>query len=188
MLIRPTRRRMMVTLGAAMLSVPLVSAFDELPETDPTGEGPAYKPGAPEKDDLLEPGLEGTPLLLTGRVLSTKGEPLSGAMLDFWEAKMDGHYDFTGYTLRGKVRAGKDGRYHLRTVVPKPYNNDMGNRTAHIHVKAGAPGHGLITTELHIKGLARNYTDFAVRPSLQLVLRDHKDGKASEFDFVLRHA
>jgi protocatechuate 3,4-dioxygenase beta subunit len=188
MLIRPTRRRMIVTLGAAMISVPLLSAFDELPETDPTGEGPAYKPGAPEKDDLLEPGLEGTPLLLSGRVFNTRGEPLSGAMLDIWEAKMDGHYDFTGYTLRGKVRAGKDGRYHFRTVVPKPYNNDMGNRTAHIHVKASAPGHGLITTELHIKGLARNYTDFAVRPSLQLVLRDQKDGKAADFDFVLRHA
>src|SRR5579859_3169652 len=53
MLIRPTRRRMMVTLGAAIVSVPLLSAFDELPETDPTGEGPAYKAGAPEKDDLL---------------------------------------------------------------------------------------------------------------------------------------
>jgi protocatechuate 3,4-dioxygenase beta subunit len=188
MLISPTRRRMMVTLGAAIFSVPVLSAFEELPETDPTGEGPAYKPGAPDRDDFLEPGLDGTPLVLSGRLLNTHGEPLAGAVLDVWEARMDGHYDFKGFTLRGKVHSGNDGRYHVRTVVPQAYNTDMGNRTAHIHVKASAPGHKLMTTELHIKGLARNYTDFAVRPSLQLVLTDHKDGKAAQFDFVLRHA
>src|SRR5271154_4229689 len=119
MLIRPSRRTMIVTLGAAVFSVPMLSAFNELPETDPTGEGPAYKAGAPEKDDLLEPGLAGTPLVMSGRMLSTHGEPLADAMLDIWEARMDGHYDFAGYTLRGKVRADKDGHYRFRTVVPK---------------------------------------------------------------------
>jgi protocatechuate 3,4-dioxygenase beta subunit len=187
MLLQPSRRQILATLGTALLPV---SAFANgtLPVTDPSSEGPAYKPGAPEKDDLIEPGLGGTPLVLTGRVLNVHGDPLSHALLDVWEAKMDGQYDSSGYTLRGKLYTRADGTYRLRTLVPKAYKAGDGYRTAHIHLKVSAPDHRLITTELYVKGEPRNYDDFLARPSLQLVLASAGEGKQASFDFVLGHA
>jgi protocatechuate 3,4-dioxygenase beta subunit len=186
MLIRPSRREILALLG----SIPtVVAAGQRLPETDPTSEGPAYKAGAPFKDDLVEAGLAGTPLLLTGRVLSTGGDPLPGAVLDIWEANMEGRYDTEGYTLRGKIKAGRDGLYRVRLLVPKAYSTDGARyRTAHIHVKAAAEQHSLITTELYVQGDPHNYDDAGPRPSLQLALESAREGKKAAFDFVLRHA
>ena len=185
MLIRPSRREVLAYLGSSPI---LLRAGGRLPETDPTSQGPAYKPGAPFKDDLVEPGLGGTPLVLSGRVLSTSGDPLSGAVLDLWEANMSGVYDESGYTLRGKVRADRQGVYRVRLLVPKAYSTGGGYRTAHIHVKASAGDHGLVTTELYVQGEQRNYDDFGPRPSLQLALRPAREGKTAQFDFVLPHA
>jgi hypothetical protein len=45
-------------------------------ERDPTPshiEGPYYKAKSPQRSNLVEQGMEGTRLLLSGRVLSTKG-------------------------------------------------------------------------------------------------------------------
>jgi len=181
------RRRLLAALGPAALTVPgIFGAKTKLPETDPTGEGPFYKPGAPERADLITTGVRGTPLLLTGRFLNTHGELLAGAILDVWEANWDGQYDNEGFTLRGKLQADRQGRYRLRTIVPKAYSTGGQNyRAAHIHVKASAPGHRLITTELYVKGDARNYQDFGVRPSLQLVLEGPSEARTASFDFIL---
>lgn len=185
MLIRPSRRQILACLGATPL---LFAAGRRLPETDSTAEGPAYKPGAPFLDDLVQPGLGGTPLLLSGRIFSTLGDPLPGAVLDFWEANMSGQYDQSGYILRGKVRADNQGLYRVRLLVPKAYSTGGGMRTAHIHVKASAGRLSLVTTELYVQGDQHNYDDSGPRPSLQLALRPAREGKTARFDFVLPHA
>jgi catechol 1,2-dioxygenase len=62
-------------------------------------------------------------------------------------------------------------------------------RAAHIHIKVGANGHRLVTTELYVKGDSHNSSDFGVRSSLQMALAGNgRDGKLGAFDFVLRHA
>jgi len=187
MLIRQSRREFAVWLG----SVPVAwSAGRGLPETDATAEGPAYKAGAPFKDDLVEARLGGTPLVLSGIVYSTTGERLQNATLDFWEANMDGIYDQTGYTLRGKVRTDGQGLYRVRLLVPKAYRTSPTSdsyRTAHIHVKASADAHAMVTTELYVQGDPRNYSDSGPRPSLQLALQPARGGQTASFEFVVRH-
>ncbi len=172
-------------------SVPVAwSARRALPETDAIAEGPAYKAGAPFSDDLVKPGLGGTPLVLSGSVYSTKGDPLENAVLDFWEANMEGVYDQAGYTLRGKVKTDGQGRYRVRLLVPKAYRISPASdfyRTAHIHVKALADEHATVTTELYVQGDPRNYNDSGPRPSLQLALQPAREGKTASFDFVVRH-
>src|SRR5258706_13670020 len=70
-------------LGAsAFLSGRLLAATEESPETENNWEGPFYKPGAPVRSVLLERGMAGTPLTVSGRVLDTRGRPIKGALLD----------------------------------------------------------------------------------------------------------
>src|SRR5215210_7521587 len=99
-------------------------------------EGPYYKAGAPERTSLLEPGMAGTPLTITGYVMTPDCQPVASAWLDFWQADGNGAYDNRGYTLRGHQYTDADGRFVLQTVVPGEYPG----RTGHIHVKVQAPG------------------------------------------------
>jgi protocatechuate 3,4-dioxygenase beta subunit len=64
-------------------------------------EGPYFKPGSPERKSLLEPGIPGNRLNLTGHVLTMSDNPEPGALLDFWQADGNGAYDNIGYKLRG---------------------------------------------------------------------------------------
>src|SRR5437773_2103220 len=64
-------------------------------------EGPYYKAGSPERTDLLEAGIPGTKLVITGYVYDRNCQPIAGAWLDFWQADGNGQYDNSGYKLRG---------------------------------------------------------------------------------------
>ena len=63
-------------LGLAATPAQQLAATEESLETENNWEGPFYKPGAPARSGLLEPGMAGTPLTVTGRVLDTNGRPL----------------------------------------------------------------------------------------------------------------
>ena len=197
MLIQPTKReiqlisRRSVLTGLAVLPLlryEVLASTPEQPETEDNIEGPYYKPGAPERADLIDKGMPGTPLIVTGRVYSTTGEPLAAALLDVWQANAEGEYDNKGFRLRGRFTADKNGNYRLRTIVPKYYKAGDAIRPAHIHIKVSAPSHPLLTTQLYFKGAEYNYIDSDVRPSLMLTPRDERDAKQAQFDFVLRHA
>jgi catechol 1,2-dioxygenase len=118
------------------------------PETDGAShwemEGPAHLPGAPLLDSPavlpMRPDEPGEPLIVSGTVRSTTGEPLPGAVLDIWQIDADDVYsgmktedfgmlgimpdvpnDATGiptYNLRAKIVADGDGHYEFRTVMP----------------------------------------------------------------------
>jgi protocatechuate 3,4-dioxygenase beta subunit len=145
-------------------------------------EGPYFKPGSPERTSLLQPGVSGTQLVLTGTVLSVDCAPQSGAVLDFWQADGSGSYDNSGYRLRGHQTTDAGGRYTLTTVVPGEYPG----RTEHIHVKVAAEGSPLLTTQLFFPGVARNSSDSIFDPALVVRLGDGATGKTAAFDFVLR--
>src|SRR5206468_1223934 len=68
--------------------------------TPPETEGPFFKPNSPERASLLEPGLPGIKLSLSGYVLTTDCQPVAQALLDFWQADSEGQYDNIGYRLR----------------------------------------------------------------------------------------
>lgn len=145
-------------------------------------EGPFYRHGSPERVSLREAEAPGTPLSISGRVLSADGKPLPRAKLDFWQTDANGDYDNRGFRFRGHQYTDSAGRYRLDTVVPGAYPG----RTRHIHVKVSAAGHRPITTQLYFAGEPRNRVDALHQPALEMQLRDAAGGKAAHFDFVLR--
>ena len=144
-------------------------------------EGPYFKPGSPMRTSLVEPGMAGTRLALSGRVLSRDCRPISGARLDFWQADSSGTYDNAGYRLRGNQSTGPDGRYLLETIVPGQYPG----RTEHIHVKMQAPGSGALTTQLYFPGVSANQQDSIFDARLLLKVQPSATGLTATFDFVL---
>jgi protocatechuate 3,4-dioxygenase beta subunit len=154
---------------------------DDLEVTPKETIGPAFKPNSPLKNDFREPGVTGVPVDLSGFVLDRKGKPIRGAILDFWHADADGHYDFTGFRCRGHQLTETNGRYALQTIMPGLYPG----RTRHYHVRLQAAPGPILTTQLYFPGERRNATDFLFRRDLLLRIRDTKDGRSANFNFVL---
>jgi protocatechuate 3,4-dioxygenase beta subunit len=144
-------------------------------------EGPFFTPSSPERTSLLESGLEGVVLAVSGAVLSTACEPIAGAMLDFWQADASGEYDNEGFTLRGHQFADSKGRYRLETIVPGLYTG----RTRHIHVKAQPEDGTLLTTQLYFPGEPGNDADAIFDPRLLMDVGAVGKGRRARFDFVL---
>ena len=144
-------------------------------------EGPYFKPSSPERIELFEEGMAGQPIELVGFVLSRDCKPISGALLDFWQADGRGQYDNSGFRLRGHQFTDAEGRYRLRSVVPGVYPG----RTRHIHVKVQPRGGRVLTTQLYFPGESQNRSDGLFRKAL-LVRTAKKAGRlAGRFDFVV---
>ena len=144
-------------------------------------EGPYFKAGSPERSSLLDDGMPGTKLILTGYVLTTDCKPVANAMLDFWQADLQGVYDNSGYTLRGHQFTDQNGRFQLETVVPGLYPG----RTEHIHVKVQAPNGPILTTQLFFPGVTVNDSDSIFDPSLLINLSNGQDPLQGTFNFVV---
>jgi len=161
---------------------PAAASTDTCPTqlTPAQTEGPYFNPGSPARTSLIESGMAGTRLVLSGRVLTPACAPVAGATLDFWQADAAGSYDNSGYRLRGHQLTDAVGRYSLETILPGQYPS----RTEHIHVKLGAPGKAVLTTQLYFPDVARNQQDSIFDPHLLVTMQDTATGKAATFDFV----
>ena len=84
-------------------------------------EGPYFKAGSPEQANLVQAGMPGTKIVITGYVYTADCKPVANALLDFWQADANGNYDNSGYTLRGHQFTDANGRYQLTTVIPGLY-------------------------------------------------------------------
>src|SRR5437763_11646599 len=118
-------------------------------------EGPYYKANPPQNAALRTAGVAGTPLTLSGYVVSKSCQPIANARLDFWQADGNGNYDNAGYTLRGWQLTDANGAYRLETVIPGLYPG----RTEHIHVKVTPAGGQTYTTQLFFPGVSQNSND-----------------------------
>jgi protocatechuate 3,4-dioxygenase beta subunit len=144
-------------------------------------EGPYFKPSSPERIELFEEGMAGQPIELIGLVLSRDCKPVSGALLDFWQADAKGGYDNSGFRLRGHQFTDAEGRYRLRTVVPGVYPG----RTRHIHVKVQPRGGQVLTTQLYFPGESQNRSDGLFRKALLVRTAKNAGWIAGRFDFVV---
>jgi hydroxyquinol 1,2-dioxygenase len=143
----------------------------------------------------------GEPTYFSGRVLSTGGKPIAGAMLDLWSTDGEGWYDVQlkdGNTLRarGKIKTDRDGRYAFWTVKPVSYpiptDGPVGKmllkmgrhpyRPAHTHMIVTAPGHEPVTTHLFVEGDKYLESDavFGVKNSLVEKFVRHEPGTAPD--------
>jgi protocatechuate 3,4-dioxygenase beta subunit len=144
-------------------------------------EGPYFKAGSPRRSTLVESGMAGTRLSLTGRLLSRDCAPLAGAKLDFWQANAAGAYDNSGYRLRGNQLADAEGRYALQTIVPGLYPG----RTEHIHVKVQPAGKSTLTTQLYFPGVSRNQQDSIFDARLLVQVTGTGSPMTATFDFII---
>src|SRR5712691_11096151 len=135
--------------------------------------GPFYREGAQEMPlgaTISQDG-RGEPAVVTGRVLSTDGTAIPGALLDIWETDENGLYEQQDpeqpdMNLRGKFRTDSEGRFYFVGIKPVSYaipdDGPVGQllrslgrhpfRPAHIHLVLSANGFAPVTTHLFVKG------------------------------------
>jgi protocatechuate 3,4-dioxygenase beta subunit len=176
----PTQPSPQPTSTVSVAAAPICTSPATL--TPAQTEGPYYTPNSPERTSLLEPGMGGTKLIVTGYVLTTDCQPIANVWLDFWQADDKGVYDNAGYRLRGHLFTDETGRYTLETIVPGEYPG----RTEHIHVKVQAPNDPIMTTQIYFPGVAANDRDSIFNPALLAEVQDTADGKVATFNFVVQ--
>ena len=150
---------------------------------------------------------KGEDMVISGRVLDTRGRPLADAVLDVWQANDEGFYDVQqkgiqpDFNLRGVFRTGPDGRYWFRAVKPKYYpipdDGTVGKllgalgrhpyRPAHLHYIIRADGFETLTTHIFDPDDPYINSDavFGVKESLLAEFRKVDDPKrASALEFA----
>jgi protocatechuate 3,4-dioxygenase beta subunit len=156
---------------------------DDEPLVEQT-EGPFYTPDNPERTSFRESDIVGTPLIVTGFVLTTACEPVPGALVDFWHCDDAGVYDNEGFKLRGHQFTDDEGVFYLETIVPGLYPG----RTRHIHVKVQAPDNPVLTSQLYFPDdEEENARDGIFDPALVMDVEDDEsgEGEVAFFNFVL---
>ena len=111
---------------------------------------------------------KGTPLYLTGRVVTRAGQPVANALVEIWQCDANAVYhhpagggesardpNFQGY---GTARCDADGVFHFRTIKPVAYPG----RTPHIHMRVASPV-GTVATQWYLPNEPGNARDFLYR-------------------------
>ena len=162
------RRRLLslfAALGAGSLAPSALRAQTAMLKATPQDAlGPFYPPqwtGEIDADLVTLNGkdyLQGTPLALSGRVLSTSGAPISNAVVEIWQTDATGKYRHPGDDGEGPAKRGfqgfgrsavdADGRFAFRTVKPVLYSG----RPPHVHFKVVAPGYRELVTQMYFAG------------------------------------
>ncbi len=136
-------------------------------------QGPVFGPNqvAPADHDLTRAdGLGGAPvgerIIVTGQVSDRDGRPLSGQLVEIWQANAAGRYwhdadrhpapldpNFTG---AGRCLTDEGGRYRFVTIKPGAYpwhNHDNAWRPAHIHFSVFGPSFAArLVTQMYFPG------------------------------------
>lgn len=137
--------------------------------TEATVLGPFYRKGAeamPLGSNISRGESDGEPCVVRGRVTTPDGAPISGAVLDAWQAASTGYYEQQDenqpeMNLRGRFQTDENGYYHFKTVKPKNYpipgDGPVGKlldavgrhnyRPAHIHFIVSAEGFEPVITQ-----------------------------------------
>lgn len=127
------------------------------PRTSRDVLGPYYRPGAPSRMTIAAATEPGERLRLEGVIVGEDCAPLSGAVLDVWQADKDGAYYEPNagepYRLRGKLASAEDGSWQLETIRPGNYKLDASSwRPAHIHFTVSHPSFRSLTTQIYFEG------------------------------------
>ncbi len=191
-------------LGVSML-VDAINSRRPGGATENTVLGPFHVTGIPVRamGDTISLIEGGEPLVVSGRITDTDGNPVDGATLDIWQSSHEGFYSNQqpelqpADNLRGIFRTGADGTYWFRSIKPTfypiPTDGPAGQlltgmnrhqyRPAHIHYIINADGFDEVTTHIFVDGDPYLESDavFGVKQSLirEFVRHDDPDRAAA---------
>ena len=146
-------RRAFAGAGLASAGLFLTSGARAFAAKVPTAEspmGPFYPMAHPTDSDVDLTWVKGRSaraagqvIEISGRVYDVKGNPISGATLEVWQANAAGRYDhpsdpataaldpnFQGYAM---LRTDAKGDWRIITIKPAGYDSPIGHRPPHIH-------------------------------------------------------
>ena len=157
--------------------------------------GPFYRPNAPFKSDLIQPGTKGEILHFGGTVFGKDGKtPLQNALVEIWHCNENGEYDNTSdeYLYRASAKTSADGKYSFKTILPVPYAAGPAlTRPAHIHMRVSNTKMQDLVTQIYFKGDKHIAGDISSKdPStlnriLDIKTNDKKE-KLIKFDIYLK--
>ena len=173
------RKLILAGLGAAGLAAlpfPLRALAAELLRTPAQTEGPFYplnRPAGIDNDLVHVAGQTGAAsgelTTVTGKVLDTGGRPLSGVLVEVWQANAHGRYHdsrdhssqpldprFKGY---GTCLTDAEGAYTFHTIKPVAYTG----RAPHIHFAVESKSVPRLITQMYVDGAPENARDFVLR-------------------------
>ena len=175
----PSRRVLLMQAGSALIVAPAAAKEAALTLTQPLTMGPFYPLTKPvdQDNDLTrvqrhrQPA-RGEVIEVSGRVLNGRGQPVSGARIEIWQANAAGRYfhpsdanvapldpNFQGYA---SFRADRAGNYRYLTVKPGAYPGPRGMRTPHIHLDVDGRTDRLVT-QMFFPDEPLNATDLIMR-------------------------
>jgi protocatechuate 3,4-dioxygenase, beta subunit len=173
-----TRRKWLLIAGGGLPLLASRSAGAAKKQVTPEQpEGPFYRIAdrASKKVDLTRVGgvagrARGTIVHLHGSVRTIYGAPISGALVEIWQACASGRYDHPDddtpapldpcFLYWGRALTGDRGSYGFVTVKPGAHHGAQGRmRPPHIHVHVVAPGFRSLTTQIYFAGEPLNAAD-----------------------------
>ena len=157
--------------------------------------GPFYRPNAPFKTDLIQPGTKGEVLHFNGTVFGKDGKtPLQNALVEIWHCNENGEYDNTSddYIYRASAKTSADGKYSFKTILPVPYAaGPTLTRPAHIHMRVSNTNLQDLVTQIYFKGDKHIAGDISAKDPSTLnrildVKTNDKKEKLIKFDIFLK--
>jgi catechol 1,2-dioxygenase len=118
--------------------------------------GPFYRPGSPERRNLVLTNSKGRRVELLGKILHQDcTTPYKNAKVELWHCDEQGVYDnsSSAFNYRGTVKTDNEGNYSFQTIIPVPYDAGGGLiRPAHFHMMVTADGYQPFVTQLYFTG------------------------------------
>lgn len=198
--------------GAGLASAGLVlatgvRASQLQPLTAESPMGPFFPLDLPADSDADLTWLKGHParasgqvIEITGRVLDQKGNAISGARLDLWQANAAGRYahpsdiakapldpNFQGFA---SIVSDSKGDWRIVTIKPGGYDSPIGNRPPHIHFDIRGRTHRNVAQLYFPEEAAGNakdtlYKALGAAAGTSLAARDSGDSNRYRWDIVL---
>ncbi len=146
-------------------------------KTPPQPDGPFY-PMLAQVDtdwDLVQvagakASAKGKIIIIEGQVTDQRCLPVSGALVEIWQACESGRYNHPSdpntaaldpnFQYWGKAVTDNQGKYKFRTIIPGAYPADSGwVRPPHIHCKVARLGYIELITQMYFSGESLNAKD-----------------------------
>ncbi|MFV1984931.1 MAG: protocatechuate 3,4-dioxygenase [Thiohalomonadales bacterium] len=173
-------------------------------------EGPFYPLVAQQDKDFDLTKIEGRSgtalgqvINIKGRIIDTQGKPVSGVIIDLWQANAAGRYrhkkdlnnyipldpNFQGWAI---IQSDDKGEFRIKTIFPGSYPAGKNLiRTPHIHLKITKKKYKPLTTQMYFENNDLNDSDFLLKKKsakekkLMMATKSSSNKNVYHYDIVL---